>query len=121
VPDFRPQGFLPQEQSLFSSLEGQYSVSSEGAQFPPSQDGARQQNPILPLPRGAEILDFDLETLGLPPISQQPMQYSQYPQLQQFQDVFMDDSIGTRAAQAPQNDTWWNFLDGLGIQRDDIV
>lgn len=72
----------------------------------------------MPLPTGEEILDFDFEALGLPEISQQPMQYSQFPQLQQFQDIIMDEGTSsTRTPQIPQDDVWWKFVDDLGIQR----
>jgi hypothetical protein len=121
VPDFGPPVFVPQDQSLLPSLEGGYSVTGEDAQFPPSHDVSREQNPVVPLWTGGEILDFDLDALGLPPIPQQPMQYSQYPQLQQFQDVFMDNGADPQPLQMPQDDMWSKFLDGLGIQRDSLV
>jgi len=64
-------------------------------------------------------LDFDFEALGLDPVpQQQSMQYNQYPQLQQFQDVFMgDDPSVAQPAQIPMDDVWWKFVDDLGIQR----
>jgi len=71
------------------------------------------------LPTGKEILDIDLEELGFPlgPQQPQPMQYSQFPQLQQFQDIFMDDGTAAPPLQIPQDDVWWQFVDDLGIQR----
>jgi hypothetical protein len=71
----------------------------------------------MSLPTGEEILDFDFEALGLLQISQQPMQYSQFPQLQQFQDIIMDEGTCTRTPPIPQDDVWWKFVDDLGIQR----
>jgi len=78
-----------------------------------------QQNPLASLPSGEEILDIDLEELGLPlgPQQPQPMLYSQFPQLEQFQDIFMDDGTAARPLQIPQDDVWWQFVDDLGIQR----
>lgn len=117
VPDFRPPSlFVPQEQTLLP-LENAYVTTTESTQFPPSQNGGHQQAPLVSLPIEEEILDFDFEALGLPQISQQPMQYSQFPQLQQFQDIIMDEGTSTRAPQIPQDDVWWKFVDDLGIQR----
>jgi hypothetical protein len=65
------------------------------------------------LPR--EGLEFDLEALGLPPVSQQPMQYSLYPQLEQFRDIFMGENTDVQPPQVPQHEGWWRF-DDLGIQ-----
>jgi hypothetical protein len=96
-------------------------ASSEGALIPSSHNGTQQQNPVGPLRTGGEVLDFDLDVFGLPPIPQQPMQYSQFPQLQQFQDVFMDDGTSPQPLQIPQDDMWWKFLDGLGIPRDSLA
>lgn len=114
APDFRTSTFVPQEQhSLLPSLDGGYSVCPDTAQFPPTaQESTHQQDPLAP------ILDIDLEALGLLPGPQQPMQYNQYPQLQQFQDIFMDDDdASARPPQIPQDDVWWKFVDDLGIQR----
>lgn len=108
APDFRSSIFLPQGQSLPPSLEGGYLVSSETA---------HQQNPLVHVPTDEEILDFNFEALGLPSIPQQQIEYSQYPQLQQFQDIFMDDGTGAGPPQIPQDDLWWKFVDDLGIQR----
>jgi hypothetical protein len=113
APDFRTSTFVPQERSLLPSLDGGYSVCSDTAQFPPTaQESTHQQDPLTP------ILDIDLEALGLLPVPQQPMQYDQYPQLQQFQDIFMgDDDTSAQPPQIPQDDVWWKFVDDLGIQR----
>lgn len=117
VPDFRPPSlFVPQEQTLLP-LENGFVTPTESTQFPPSQNGGHQQAPLVSLPIDEEILDFDFEALGLPQISQQSMQYSQFPQLQQFQDIVMDEGMSTRAPQIPQDDVWWKFVDDLGIQR----
>lgn len=119
-PDFGPSMFVqtPQEQqSMLPSFEGGYSVPLEGTQFPSSplsQESAPQQNPMVLLPR--EGLEFDLEALGLPPISQQPMQYSLYPQLDQFRDIFMDENTDVQPPHVPQHEVWWKFIDDLGIQ-----
>ena len=120
-PDFGPSVFVqtPQEQqSMLPSFEGGYPVPSEGTQFssssPPSQENAHQQNPMVLLPR--EGLEFDLEALGLPPVSQQPMQYSLYPQLEQFRDIFMDENADVPPPQVPQHEVWWRFIDDLGIE-----
>jgi hypothetical protein len=123
VPDFGSPPFVSQAQaqSLLPSPEGGYSVIAEDAQSPPSQDATHEQNPAVPLWTVGDILDFDLDALDLPPIAQQPMQYSEYPQLQQFRDVFIDNGADPRPPQIPQDDTWWKFLDGLGIQRDSLV
>ncbi len=116
VPDFQPSSlFIPQEQSLLP-LDNGYTTPSEGTQFPAPQNGGQQQTALMPLPT-EDILNLDFESLGLPQISQQPMQYSQFPQLQQFQDIIMDEGTSTRAAQTPQDDVWWKFVDDLGIQR----
>jgi hypothetical protein len=66
-----------------------------------------------------DTLDVDLAALGLPSMSQQPMQYSLYPQLDQFRDIFMgeNENTGVQPAQMPQDDVWWKFVDDLGIQR----
>ena len=117
APDFRsPALFVPQGQTLLP-LEDGYVTPTDSTQFDPSQTGAHQQTPLMPLPTGEDILDFDFEALGLPQISQQPMQYSQFPQLQQFQDIIMDEGTSTRTPQIPQDDVWWKFVDDLGIQR----
>ena len=117
VPDFRSSPlFVPQEQTLLP-LESGYVAPTESTQFPPSQTDGNQQTPFIPLPTGEEILDFDFESLGLPQMAQQPMQYSQFPQLQQFQDMVLDEGTSTRAPQIPQDDVWWKFVDELGIQR----
>jgi hypothetical protein len=111
APDFRTSTFVPQE--LLPSLDGGYSVCPDTAQFPPiAQESTHQQDLLAP------ILDIDLEALGLLPGPQQPMQYNQYPQLQQFQDIFMgDDDASARSPQIPQDDVWWKLVDDLGIQR----
>lgn len=106
----------PQEQqSMLPCFESGYSVPSERMQFPssPSQEVARQRDPTALLPR--EGLEVDLEALGLPPVSQQPMQYSLYPQLEQFRDIFMGEDTDVQPPQVPQ-DVWWRFVDDLGIQ-----
>jgi hypothetical protein len=123
-PDFGPSMFVQtpdqQQQSILPSYERGYSVSSEGAQFssssPSSQEGACQQNPNrMVLPR--EGLEVDLEALGLPPpVSQQPMQYNLYPQLDQFRDIFMGENTDVQPPQVPQDEVWWRFVDDLGIQ-----
>jgi hypothetical protein len=127
--DFQPPLFMPQDPpaSLLPCLEsGPGYTSSDGAQFPSSQESAQQQqqqqNPLASSSQTEEILDldFDFEALGLelPPMPQQPMQYSQYPQLQQFQDdIFMGEGTSAQPAQIPQDDVWWKFVDDLGIQR----
>jgi hypothetical protein len=129
--DFQqPPLFMPQDPSasLLPCLESGpgYTSSSDGAQFPPSQESAQQQqNPLASSSSQTEEildLDFDFEALGLglPPMpqQQQPMQYSQYPQLQQFQDdIFMGEGTSAQPAQIPQDDVWWKFVDDLGIQR----
>jgi hypothetical protein len=66
------------------------------------------------LPR--EGLEVDLEALGLPPVSQEPMQYSLYPQLEQFRDIFMGENTDVQPPQVPQDEVWWKFVDDLGIQ-----
>lgn len=115
--DFGPSMFVqPQEQqSMLPCFESGYSVPSERMQFPssPSQEVARQRDPTALLPR--EGLEVDLEALGLPPVSQQPMQYSLYPQLEQFRDIFMGEDTDVQPPQVPQ-DVWWRFVDDLGIQ-----
>jgi len=117
TPEFRPSLFVPQERTMLPSFESGYSVSSERTQFPPpSQGSAQQQNPSVILPT-EETLDVDLEALGLHPIPQQPMQYSLYPQLEQFRDIFMGENTGAQPPQTPQDDVWWKFVDDLGIQR----
>jgi hypothetical protein len=119
-PDFRPSLFVqtPQEQqSMLPSFERGYSVSSEGTQFsssPPSQESAHQQNQMVLLPR--EGLEFDLEALGLPPVSQQPMQYNLYPQLDQFRDILMGENTDVQPPHVPQHEVWWKFIDDLGIE-----
>ena len=117
APGFQPSMFVPQERSLFPSLESGYSVSPETAQFPPAQGAAPQHNPLAPMPAEEGILDIDLEALGLLPVPQQPMQYNEYPQLQQFQDIFMGEDTRARPPQVPLDDVWWKFVDDLGIQR----
>lgn len=114
APDFRAQPlFAPQEQTLLP-LESGYGAPAENSQFSTSQNGAgQQQAPLM----SDEFLDFDFEALGLPPISQQPMQYSQFPQLQQFQDMVLDEGTSSRAPQIPPDDVWWKFVDDLGLQR----
>ncbi|KAH9967272.1 fungal-specific transcription factor domain-containing protein [Russula dissimulans] len=90
-------------------------IPTQGApDFGPSL--LEQQNTLLSLPTREEILDIDLEELGLP-LGPQPMQYSQFPQLEQFQDILMGDSTAARPPQIPQDDAWWQFVDDLGIQR----
>jgi hypothetical protein len=114
APNFRPSPFVPQDQSLLPSLDCGYSVSPDTAQFLSTAQGSarQQQDPLAPM------LDIDLEALGLLPDPQRPMQYNQYPQLQQFQDIFMsDDDTSARPPQIPQDDVWWKFADDLGIQR----
>jgi hypothetical protein len=71
------------------------------------------------MPADEEMLDIDFEALGLLPVPQQPMQYNQYPQLEQFQDIFMGDDAqaGARLPDIPMDDVWWKFVDDLGIQR----
>jgi len=109
--DFEPSIFVqPQEQqSMLPSFESGYPVPSEGTQYPssPPQESAHQQNPMVKV---------DLDALGLPPVSQQPMQYSLYPQLEQFRDIFMDDNTSIQPPQVPQDEVWWKFVDDLGIQ-----
>jgi hypothetical protein len=123
--DFGPSLYVPrsqQQQSMLPSFEGGYSVSSERTQFsPPSQqESAHQQsqNPMVLL-TAEDTLDVDLAALGLPPVSQQPMQYSLYPQLDQFRDIFMgeNENASVQSPQMPQDDVWWKFVDDLGIQR----
>jgi len=123
-PDFGPSMFVQtqkqQQQSILPSYERGYSVPSEGAQFssssPSSQESAHQQNPNpMVLPR--EGLEVDLEALGLPPpVSQQPMQYNLYPQLDQFRDILMGENTDVQPPQVPQDEVWWRFVDDLGIQ-----
>ena len=123
-PDFGPSMFvqtptLQEQQSMIPSFEGGYSVPSEGTQFsssspPHSQESAHQQNPMVLLPR--EGLEFDLEALGLPSVSQQPMQYSLYPQLEQFRDIFMDENTDVQPPQVPHHEVWWRFIDDLEIE-----
>jgi hypothetical protein len=72
---------------------------------------------LAPIPGEEGILDIDLEALGLLPVPQQPMQYNEYPQLQQFQDIFMGEDASARPPQVPLDDVWWKFVDDLGIQR----
>ena len=116
APDFRSQPlFAPQEQTLLP-LESGYVAPAESSQFPTSQNGGQQQASLMSLPT-EEFLDFDFEALGLPQMSQQPMQYSQFPQLQQFQDMILDEGTSSRAPQIPQDDVWWKFVDDLGLQR----
>jgi len=118
-PDFGSSMFVqtPQEQqSMLPSFECGYSVPSEGTQFSsssPLQESTNQQNPMVLLPR--EGLEFDFEALGLPPVCQQPMQYSLYPQLEQFRDIFIGDTTDV-PPQVPQHEVWWKFIDDLGIQ-----
>lgn len=119
APDFQPSMFVPQDQSLHPSFEAGYSVSQETVQFHPTvQEGTHQQNPLASMPVEEGILDFDFESLELAPVpQQQPIQYNQYPQLQQFQDIFMgDDPSVAQPAQIPMDDVWWKFVDDLGIQ-----
>ena len=118
APDFQPSMFLPHDHSLLPSLETGYSVSQETAQFRPTAlEGTQQQNPLASMPVEG-FLDFDFEALGLLPVpQQQPMQYNQYPQLQQFQDIFMGDDPSVQPPQTPMDDVWWKFADDLGIQR----
>ncbi|KAI9511610.1 fungal-specific transcription factor domain-containing protein [Russula earlei] len=119
APIFGPSIFVSPERSLPSSLKGGdpgYSPS-ETAPFSPSQEPARERNQLVSLPTGEEILDVDLEALVLPLAPQRPMEYSQYPQLQQFQDILMSDGADGRPPQIPQDDVWWQFVDDLGIQR----
>jgi hypothetical protein len=114
-PDFRPSLYVvPQEQSILPSFQNGYSVSSERTQYPPpSQESAHQQNPLV-LPPTEENPELNYEALGFP---QQPTQYSLYPQLEQFRDIFMGENPNVQPAQLPQNDVWWEFVDDLGIQR----
>jgi hypothetical protein len=120
-PDFGPSVFAqtPQEQQLMLPPfeRGYSSVPSEGTQFsssPLSQESAHQQNPTVLLPR--EGLEFDLEALGLPPVSQETMQYSLYPQLEQFRDIFIDENTDVQPPQFSQHQVWGRFIDDLGIQ-----
>jgi len=116
--DFSPSLFVPQEQSMLPSYESGYSVSSERAEFPsPSQGCAQQQNPLVLPPTDDETLEFDLEALGLTQFPQQPMQYSLYPQLDQFRDIFMSEDTSVQPPQIPHDDLYWKFVDDLGIQR----
>jgi hypothetical protein len=117
--DFGPSMFVqpPEQQSMLPSFERAYSVSSEGTQFSsssPLQECAHLQNPMGLLPR--EGLEVDLEALGFPPVSQQPMQYGLYPQLEQFRDIFMGENTDVQPPQVPQDEVWWKFVDDLGIQ-----
>lgn len=119
-PDFGPSMFVqPQEQqSMLPSFERGYSVSSEGTLYSPSsplQVNAHQQNPMTLLPR--EGLEVDLEALGLPHVSQEPMQYNLYPQLEQFRDILMSENTDVQPPQVSQDEVWWRFVDDLGIQR----
>ena len=103
-----------EQQPILPSFESGYTVPSERMHFPsPSQEVARQQDTTVLLPR--EGLEVDLEALGLPPVSQQPMQYSLYPQLEQFRDIFMGENTDVQPPQVSQ-DVWWRFVDDLGIQ-----
>lgn len=117
-PDFAPSMFVqPEEQQpILPSFERGYSVSSEGTLFSssPLQVSEHQQNPMTLLPR--EGLEVDLEALGLPTVSQEPMQYSLYPQLEQFRDIFMGENTDVQPPQVPQDEVWWKFVDDLGIQ-----
>jgi hypothetical protein len=118
-PDFGPSTFVqPQElQPMLPSFEPGYSLPSEGTLFSPPlplQVSTHQQNPMALLPR--EGLEVDLEALGLPSVSQEPMQYSLYPQLEQFQDIFMGENTDIQPPQVPQDEVWWRFVDDLGIQ-----
>ena len=117
-PGFGPSMFVQtqEQQSLLPSFERGYSVSSEGTQFSssPSQESAQQQNPMALLPR--EGLEVDLEALELPTVEQQPMQYSLYPQLEQFRDLFIGENTNAQPPQVPQHEVWWRFIDDLGIQ-----
>ena len=118
-PDFGPSMFVQtqEQQSMLPAFEHGYSVPSEGTQFsstPHAQESAHQQNPMVLLPR--EGLEVDFEALGLPPVSQQPMQYNLYPQLEQFQDIFIGENTNVQPPQVPQDEVWWRFVDDLGIQ-----
>jgi len=117
--DFEPSVFVQQGQAMLPpSFESGYSVSSERTQFPPpSQESAQQQNPLILLPTEGGALEVDFEAFGLPPISQQPMQYSLYPQLEQFRDIFMGENTSAQPIQISQDDVWWKFVDDLGFQR----
>jgi len=115
--DFGPSIFVQtQEQHMLPTFESGYPVPSEGTQSYSylSQESARQQNRMVLFP--GENLKVDPEALGLPPVSQQPMQYSLYPQLEQFRDIFMDDNTSVQPPQIPQDEVWWKFVDDLGIQ-----
>jgi hypothetical protein len=115
-PDFEPSMFVQtkEQQSMLPSFEGGYSVPSEGTQFSSSPSQESALNSMVLLPR--EGLEFDLEALGLPPVSQQSMQYSLYPQLEQFRDIFVGENTNVQLPQVPQHDVWWRFIDDLGIQ-----
>ena len=117
--DFGPSIFVqtPQEQSILPSFERGYSVPLEGTQLSsssPLQDSVPQQNPMVLLPR--EGVECDLEALGLPPVSQQPMQYNLFPQLDQFRDILMGEDTDVQPPPVPQHEVWWRFIDDLGIQ-----
>jgi len=115
-PDFAPSMFVQtqEQQSMHPSFESGFSVPSEGTQFSsPLQETASQQTPVVVLPR--DNLEVDLDALGLPPLCQQPMQYSLYPQLEQFRDVYMGEDTSGQAPQVPQDAMWWKIADDLGI------
>jgi hypothetical protein len=117
-PDFGPSMFVQtphEQQSMLPCFERGYSVHLEGTQFSsPLQESAHQENPMVLLSR--EGLEYDLEALGVPPVSQQSMQYNLYPQLDQFRDIFMGENTDVQPPQVPQQEVWYRFIDDLGIQ-----
>ena len=109
--DFTPSLYMPQEQSMLPSFENEYSVASEGTQYPPpSQECAHQQNPLVLPP--AENSEIDPEGFGYP---HQPMHYGMYPRPEQFQDIFVDENTGVQTPQNPQDDAWSMFVSSFGF------
>lgn len=109
--DFTPSLYMPQEESMLPSFENGYFVSSEGTQYPPSQENAHQQN-LLVLPPAEENPELDLEAFGYP---HQPMQYNMYPRPEQFQDIFVGEDTGVQPPQNPQEDAWSMFVSSFGF------
>ena len=96
---------------MLPPFENEYSVASEGTQYPPpSQEGAHQQNPLVLPP--AENSEIDPEGFGYP---HQPMHYGMYPRPEQFQDIFVDENTGVQTPQNPQDDAWSMFVSSFGF------